>query len=168
MFGVNKNKDTAKPGSIIPSASTHSLNSLVQGTVVEGKVKATNDIRIDGTIKGDLVCDAKVIIGPSGVIEGTIKCQNAVIEGQFNGILTVSELLNIRETAKVTGDVSYGKLIVQSGAIISGSYKVVGDNGNSNGNGSYKTNSPDAKKIVNGDSEAKAISGKVGEFAKAN
>lgn len=168
MFGVNKNKDAAKAGSIIPSASTHSLNSLVQGTIVEGKIKATNDIRIDGTIKGDLVCDAKVIIGPSGVIEGTIKCQNAVIEGQFNGILTVAELLNIRETAKVIGEVSYGKLIVQSGAVISGSYKVAGDNSHSNGNGSYKNNSNEAKKMVSSDSEAKAISGKVGEFAKAN
>jgi cytoskeletal protein CcmA (bactofilin family) len=168
MFGSNKNKDTAKAGSIIPSASTHSLNSLVQGTVVEGKVKATNDIRIDGAIKGELVCDAKVIIGPSGSIEGNVKCQNAVIEGQFNGILLVSELLNIRETAKVTGEVSYGKLIVQSGAIISGSYKVAGETGHSNGNGSYKSSSPEAKKLVSTESDAKAISGKVGEFAKAN
>ena len=168
MFGSNKNKDASKAGSIIPSASTHSLNSLVQGTVVEGKVKATNDIRIDGTIKGDLVCDSKVIIGPSGLIEGTIRCQNAVVEGQFNGILHVSDLLNIRETAKVTGEVSYGKLIVQSGAIISGSYKVAGENSPSNGNGSYKASSPDAKKIVSTESEAKSISGKVGEFAKAN
>lgn len=168
MFGVSKNKDTAKAGSIIPSASTHSLNSLVQGTIVEGKVKATNDIRIDGTIKGDLVCDAKVIIGPSGIIEGTIKCQNAVVEGQFNGILSVSELLNIRETAKVSGEVSYGKLIVQSGAVISGSYKVMGESSSSNGNGNYKSSSPEAKKIVSTESESKAISGKVGEFTKAN
>ncbi len=168
MFGSNKNKDVAKAGSIIPTASSHSLNSLVQGTAVEGKIKATNDIRIDGSIKGDLVCDAKVIIGPSGVIEGTIRCQNAVIEGQFNGILTVSELLNIRETAKVTGEVSYGKLIVQSGAVISGTYKVAGENSHSNSNGSYKNSSPDAKKMVNTESDAKSISGKVGEFAKAN
>ena len=168
MFGVNKNKETAKAGSIIPSASTHSLNSLVQGTIVEGKVKATNDIRIEGTIKGDLICDAKVIIGPSGAIEGTVKCQNAVIEGRFDGNLTVSELLNIRETAKVIGEVSYGKLIVQSGAIISGSYKMVGDSSQANGNGTYKSSSPDTKKVVTAESESKAITGKVAEYAKAN
>ena len=167
MFGNNKSKEATKAGSIIPSASSHSLNSLVQGTVVEGKVKATTDIRVDGTIKGDLVCDSKVIIGPSGVIEGTIKCQNAVIEGSFNGILNVAELLNIRETAKVVGDVTYGKLIVQSGAIISGTYKVVGDTGHSSSNGHHKPSS-DAKKVVTAESESKAISGKVGEFAKAN
>ena len=167
MFGSNKSKDTAKAGSIIPSASSHSLNSLVQGTVLEGKVKATTDIRIDGTIKGDLVCDSKVIIGPTGVIEGTVKCQNAVIEGSFNGILVVAELLNIRETAKVVGEVSYGKLIVQSGAVISGSYKVAGDTAHTNGNGAFKS-SAEAKKAVATESESKAISGKAGEFAKAN
>lgn len=165
MFGSNKSKDTAKAGSIIPSAASHSLNSLVQGTVVEGKVKASTDIRIDGTIKGDLICEAKVIIGPSGMVEGTVRCQNAVIEGKFDGILLVTELLNIRETAKVQGEVSYGKLIVQSGAIISGSYKVAGDN--ANGNGAFKSSS-EAKKAVATESESKAISGKVGEFAKAN
>jgi len=168
MFGSNKSKDATKTGSIIPSASSHSLNSLVQGTVVEGKVKATNDIRIDGKIKGDLVCDAKVIIGPTGIVDGTVKCQNAVIEGQFDGILTVAELLNIRETAKVKGDVTYGKLIVQSGAVISGTYKVVGETYHSNGNGGMKPSSPEAKKVVNSESASKAISGKVGEFAEAN
>jgi cytoskeletal protein CcmA (bactofilin family) len=164
MFGSNKNKEANKAGSIIPSATSHSLNSLVQGTLVEGKVRAANDIRVDGAIKGDLFCDAKVIIGPTGTIEGTIRCQNAVIEGQFNGILTVSELLNIRETAKVTGEVSYGKLIVQSGAVISGSYKVAGEHSN----GSMKVSSPEAKLVATADSQAKVISGKVGEFAKAN
>jgi cytoskeletal protein CcmA (bactofilin family) len=167
MFGSNKSKDAAKAGSIIPSAASHSLNSLVQGTVVEGKVKATTDIRVDGTIQGDLVCSSKVIIGPTGVIEGTIKCQNAVVEGTFNGIFHVVELLNIRETAKVVGEVSYGKLIVQAGAVISGSYKVGGDMGQANGNGAFKS-SGEAKKVVTAESESKTISGKVGEFAKAN
>ncbi|MBI5914878.1 MAG: polymer-forming cytoskeletal protein [Bacteroidetes bacterium] len=164
MFGSNKNKDAAKAGIIIPSASSHSLNSLVQGTSIEGKVKATNDIRVDGNIKGDLFCDAKVIIGPTGLIEGTVKCQNAVIEGRMDGILVVTELLNIRETAKVTGEVTYGKLIVQSGAVISGSYKVGGESAN----GSYKSSSSDVKKVVATESDTKAFSGKVGEFAEAN
>lgn len=96
--------------------SSHSLNSLVKGTVVEGTVKSESDIRIDGTIKGKLFCDAKVIIGPSGYVEGEIRCENAVIEGKFEGNLQVSELLNIRETANISGEVRTNKLIVQSGA----------------------------------------------------
>lgn len=130
MFGSNKPKNEGGNSSKPSTPASNSLNSLVKGTFIEGKVKASSDIRIDGTIKGELFCDAKVIIGPSGVVEGTIKCKNAVIEGRFNGNLNVKELLNIRETANVTGEVSYGKLVVQSGAVISGSYKVAGQGSN--------------------------------------
>ena len=103
--------------SIIPTTTSHSLNTLVKGTVVEGTVKSESDIRIDGVIKGSLNCNAKVIIGPSGFIDGEVRCANAVIEGRFEGSLHVTELLNVRENAKVSGDVRTNKLIVQSGAV---------------------------------------------------
>lgn len=116
MFGGNSNnkKEAVKANG---SPVTHSLNSLVQGTLVEGTVTSESDIRVDGTIKGKLICNAKVIIGPAGTIEGEIKCKNAVIEGKFHGKLEVAELLNIREDASVSGDVRTNKLIVQSGAV---------------------------------------------------
>ena len=122
MFGSNNKKEVSrstktKSSTIIPSSNSHSLNSLVQGTVVEGSVKSVSDIRVDGTIKGKLICDAKVIIGPTGFVEGEIRCKNAVIEGKFEGNLEVAELLNIRESAKISGDVITNKLIVQSGAV---------------------------------------------------
>jgi cytoskeletal protein CcmA (bactofilin family) len=118
MFGTNAKNDQSKGKAAASSvtASAHSLNSLVQGTVVEGTVKSESDIRIDGAIKGKLFCDAKVIIGPTGLVEGQIRCQNAVIEGKFDGVLEVAQLLNIRETAKISGEVTTDKLIVQSGA----------------------------------------------------
>lgn len=114
MFGNNSTKKEAAKTNGTPSMN--SLNTLVQGTLVEGTVKSESDIRIDGTIKGKLICDAKIIIGPGGSIEGEIKCKNAVIEGKFQGNLEVAELLNIRESASVSGDVVTNKLIVQSGA----------------------------------------------------
>ncbi|WP_282780776.1 bactofilin family protein [Phaeodactylibacter xiamenensis] len=116
MFGGNNKKENTNTKSNSASTVSSGLNSLVKGTVVEGTVKSESDIRIDGTIKGKLVCDAKVIIGPTGYVEGEIRCQNAVVEGKFEGTLEVSELLNVRESAVVSGEVSTEKLIVQSGA----------------------------------------------------
>lgn len=116
MFNSKKEVTQSKKG-IIPTANSHSLNTLVKGTVVEGTVKSESDIRIDGVIKGSLNCNAKVIIGPSGFVEGEVRCANAVIEGKFEGSLHVRELLNVRENAKVSGDVRTNKLIVQSGAV---------------------------------------------------
>ena len=92
------------------------FNSLVQGAIVEGTVRSESDIRIDGAIKGKLFCDAKVVIGPSGRVEGEVRCANAVIEGAFEGTIVVADLLHIRENANISGDVTTNKLIVQSGA----------------------------------------------------
>ncbi len=129
MFGNNSKKEmtnkTPTPSSASQSGG-HSLNSIVQGTQIEGTIKASSDLRIDGQINGKLFCDAKVIIGPTGKIDGEVTCQNAVIEGSFKGTLNVKELLNIRETAKVQGEISYSKLIVQPGGVIEGTLSIGG------------------------------------------
>lgn len=135
MFGNNKTtEDSKKTTAALPSGSA--LNALVKGTVVEGTVRCDSDLRVDGTIKGKLTCKAKVIIGPTGVIEGEIQCQNAVIEGRFKGILKVSELLNVRETAEVDGEITTNKLLVQSGARFNVSCKM--ELGGSTPNGTAK------------------------------
>jgi len=117
MFGNSKIEQKNKTNGIITAASTTSSNSLVQGTSVEGTLQADKDIRIDGTLKGSLTCKGKVIIGPTGNIIGDITCENAVIEGRFEGILIVGDVLHVKETAKIEGDVSTQKLIVQPGSI---------------------------------------------------
>ncbi len=113
MFGSNKNTEEVKTA---PASTSNALNALAKGTVVEGSIRCDNDLRIDGTIKGKLTCQAKVIIGPTGMVDGEIHCQNAVIEGRFKGNLHVAELLNVRETAEVDGEITTNKLLVQSGA----------------------------------------------------
>jgi cytoskeletal protein CcmA (bactofilin family) len=117
MFGNSKNEQNNKAGGVISTSSSSSSNSLVQGTNVEGNVQADKDIRIDGTLKGSLQCKGKVIIGPTGHIIGDVTCENAVIEGRFEGVLMVSDVLHVKETAKIEGDVSTSKLVVQPGSI---------------------------------------------------
>ncbi len=117
MFGNKKKEETKAVSKKTSAAPTNALNSLVKGTLIEGEINSESDIRIDGTIKGSLICKAKVIIGPTGFIEGEVKCANAIIEGRMQGVLRVSELLNVRETADVSGEIYTNKLIVQSGAI---------------------------------------------------
>ena len=117
MFGNSKNEPKGKTNGIIASASSSSSNSLIQGTNIEGSIQADKDIRIDGSLRGNLNCKGKVIIGPTGFISGEVQCENAVIEGSFEGLLFVSDVLHIKETAKVEGDVTTQKLIVQPGSV---------------------------------------------------
>ena len=117
MFNNTKNDTKSKANGLITSASASSSNSLVQGTNIEGSVQADKDIRIDGTLKGNLNCKGKVIIGPTGFITGDVQCENAVIEGRFEGVLLVNDILHVKETARVEGDVTTQKLVVQPGSI---------------------------------------------------
>lgn len=127
MFGSNKKSvSPARSASANGMPQSQGLNSLVAGTTVEGNVTSKSDIRIDGTISGTLHCEAKVIVGPDGKIDGEVRCQNAVIEGKFVGNIHVKDLLNIRENAHVEGEIRYSKLIVQPGAVLIGDVRLNG------------------------------------------
>ena len=155
MFGSTKESDDSKKNN--SSTASGAINALVKGTVVEGSLRCENDLRVDGTIKGKLTCDAKVIIGPTGVVDCEIRCQNAVIEGRFKGKMSVSELLNIRETAEVEGEISTNKLLVQSGARFNVSCKM--EVGSSNGTIKHfdgkPTNDAAAEKVAGGKAEVR-------------
>ena len=118
MFGSSKKKETnANSSGASPTANSMALNSLVTGTTIEGQLESDNDIRVDGQIKGSLKCKAKVIIGPNGKIKGDVTCVNAVIEGHFDGVIHVSEVLKIAGTATIEGEVHTNKLQVDNGAV---------------------------------------------------
>ncbi len=114
MFGSKKSTpDSNHSSATVPTGGT---NSLVSNTTVEGNIKANTDIRIDGNLNGNLTCDGKVIIGPQGTIIGEVICENAVIEGRFDGKLKVKDSLQVKETAVITGEVDTDNLTVQAGA----------------------------------------------------
>ncbi|MEM1327820.1 MAG: polymer-forming cytoskeletal protein [Bacteroidota bacterium] len=127
--------------------SSNGLNSLVNGTKVEGNISSDSDIRVDGAIKGTLNCKAKVIIGPTGMVEGEIYAENAMIEGRFEGILQINEVLHITEQARVTGEISASKLVVQPGAVINGSFDMSGNTAKAKSNGALKSGES-AKKVA--------------------
>ena len=116
MFGKKENMNSAATPRI-SGASSKQHNSLVPGTKVEGTITSENDFRIDGIFVGTLTCKARVIIGPSGNFKGDIICQNAIIEGTFDGKLEIHDVLEVREGAVIEGDVTTGKLQVQAGSV---------------------------------------------------
>jgi cytoskeletal protein CcmA (bactofilin family) len=103
-----------------------SINLIQSDTVIEGDVKANGDIRIDGTLKGTLHVKGKLVVGATGNIEGEMHCQNADVSGTIKGKIFVSELLALKTTAKLTGDIVTGKLAIEPGASFSGSCSMGG------------------------------------------
>ena len=91
-------------------------NKIEASTKIIGEIKSNANFRIDGYLKGSITTSGKVVIGKEGVIEGNIKCLNADIEGKFNGKIEASEILNLKSTAVIEGEVQISKLIVEAGA----------------------------------------------------
>lgn len=114
MFSEKKQKRVA----VEPSATQNRIN---EGTKLKGDVSSSGFFRIDGTIEGNVKTPSKVVLGKTGVIIGTLTCENADIEGRFEGNLQVSETLTLRASAVVDGDVTVGKLAVEPGATMNAS-----------------------------------------------
>ena len=91
-------------------------NRIVEGTIIKGDIISQADLRLDGALTGNFQTIGKIVIGPSGSINGDLICKNADIEGKFNGKIQVKEVLNVRSKASIHGEVVCGKLSVEPGA----------------------------------------------------
>jgi len=103
---------------------TNSSNSIGKGTVVTGDIETYGNIRVEGKIIGNLKTKSKVVFGDSSHIEGNIIAQNAEIHGHITGKVEVSELLTLKSTAVISGDIITNKMVVDSGATFNGGCKM--------------------------------------------
>ncbi len=116
MFG-NKKEDGKVKSKKTNQSSGSGINSLVAGTTVKGELFTQNDIRIDGSIIGNIECKGKLILGKEGKIEGDVHCKDAVILGKVKGIVKIDGLLEVMDSAVIDGDVTTDQLNVESGAV---------------------------------------------------
>jgi cytoskeletal protein CcmA (bactofilin family) len=118
MFSKTMTKNNGSEGT--------SVNLIGAGTVIEGDVTTSGDIRIDGSLTGSIKVKGKLVIGVSGTIDGEVVCQNADISGSMKGKISVSELLSLKASAKLMGDIITNKIAVEPGATFTGSCSMGG------------------------------------------
>ena len=95
-------------------------NALTSGSKIIGTVITDSDMRVDGTIEGDVKCAGKLVIGEQGQVKGTIECQNAEIMGKIDGKIEVKYALALRATSKLQGEIKTGTLMVEPNAVFNG------------------------------------------------
>lgn len=98
----------------------NTVNQIGVGTVITGDINSNGDIRIDGSLTGNLSTKGKVVVGESGTIKGEISCKNSVIEGKIEGKVKVAELLALKATCQITGDLKTSRLAIEPGARFTG------------------------------------------------
>ncbi len=110
-------RDMAKQ---IQPANPVQINLIGEGTEVEGTLRAKDDIRISGRIKGSLHVEGKAIIAAEGVIEGDLRAADADIAGTVVGEIVVKGRLLLKASAKVDGTIRTTRLVVEEGASFDG------------------------------------------------
>ena len=80
-------------------------NTIAKGTTITGDIISDGDFRVEGTILGNVQTPGKVVLGKTGIINGTLKGANADIEGKFSGKLILTDTLSLKSSAFVEGEV---------------------------------------------------------------
>lgn len=115
------NNSTSKTKNVDES---NSHNRIGSGTIINGDIETTGDFRVEGQLKGNIKVKGRLVLGPTGSIEGDIECQNAVIEGTLKATMRVIELISMKATAKFDGELVCGKIAIESGAILNAQCKM--------------------------------------------
>jgi len=97
------------------------INLIGTGTEITGDINSNGDIRVDGALNGNLKTSGKLVIGETGKIKGEIVCKNSEVLGTIEGKITVSELLSLKASSRIEGDIITKKLAIEPGARFTGS-----------------------------------------------
>lgn len=115
MFNTKNKTDMQQPATNGTGATLISA-----GTTLKGDISCSTDLRIDGTVIGNIKSSSKIIIGSTGVVEGDISVNQADIVGKVSGNIRSKELLQLRGQCVVTGNLYAGKLQVEPSASFNG------------------------------------------------
>ncbi|MEW5846869.1 MAG: polymer-forming cytoskeletal protein [Bacteroidota bacterium] len=109
-----------------PEFNANNINLVGLGTEINGDIKSSGDLRIDGTLIGNLNVKGKVVVGETGRIKGELVCKNSDISGVVEGKISVDELLSLKSSARINGDITVGKLAIEPGCKFTGYCNMLG------------------------------------------
>ena len=98
----------------------YEINSISFGSTLSGDLVSSGDVRIDGVLNGSVKTEGKLVLGERGVVEGEVSCSSAIIAGELKATIVALELLTLKATAKLSGEIIAGKLAIEPGAVFSG------------------------------------------------
>ncbi|HEX5429974.1 MAG TPA: polymer-forming cytoskeletal protein [Patescibacteria group bacterium] len=102
-------------------AKNESLETIIaQGMRVEGELKSSGTVRLDGTVSGRVQAAQNIHVGPAAQVEADLMAQSAYIAGVVKGNVTVKNSLEIFETGKVLGNITCTRIVIHEGGYFVG------------------------------------------------
>ncbi len=88
-------KEVSKDGATIIAVGTH----------FKGDIESQASLRIDGEVTGNLICQNKIIVGPTGLIAGNLDGTEIVIMGSVEGEITAKKSLILKGKGRIDGNI---------------------------------------------------------------
>jgi cytoskeletal protein CcmA (bactofilin family) len=102
------------------SKAALSNNILLKDAEIDGNLSSLTDLHLEGILNGDISCKAKIYLSEQASIKGNVISKCAEISGKVKGNINCVEVLDIKSTAIIEGDILCGRLILEDGASIKG------------------------------------------------
>ncbi len=102
------------------NAQAPSITMISEEAHLKGSLEATSDVRIAGTLTGDVKSQGKVIVASSAKVEGNMSAKEADISGHYKGDVKATEKITIRKGAELEGDLSTKTIVIEEGAQFNG------------------------------------------------
>lgn len=96
-------------------SDTRGVLIIGQDAVLKGTVSNGQRVEILGYVEGG-VDAGEVVVHEGGRLFGKVKANRADIQGTLQGDVRVKELIAIKSTGNVSGNVKYGRLAMEEGA----------------------------------------------------
>lgn len=101
------------------------MPSILSPTVVvKGEISVVDDLRIDGTVEGNITSQGRVIIGPNGCVNGNIESASIELMGRINGDVIVHDIFILKSTSFFKGEVNTVNIEIEPGAHFFGNCKM--------------------------------------------
>jgi cytoskeletal protein CcmA (bactofilin family) len=89
--------------------------------LVKGDVVSSEDLTIDGQVQGTIeLGDYSLTVGAGASVIADLAAKNVVISGQVKGDIVGSARVELKSSARVEGDISAPKFVMEEGATLSG------------------------------------------------
>lgn len=109
------------------TTSVNEVSRIAQGVIIKGDISSRSDIRVDGQMNGKLFSEGRVIVGETAVIQGSLICTDVDLFGKVEGDLYVNNVLSVKGSAIINGNIHVRKLQVEMGAQINGTCSMIGE-----------------------------------------
>ena len=112
FFGKKNNRRNAQIDTLIGNS-----------TELRGDVYFKDGLHIDGVVKGNVIArgeNSMLTMSEQGRIEGEVRVQNIVLNGEVLGDVYASEHIELAPAARVTGNVYYNLIEMAMGAEVNG------------------------------------------------